>query len=90
MIIPTFQATGIENIPGFKKADLRSYDPLQCQLSFEISGSSTFIKQAQSQLLLGLTTATIDSKLVRLSGIQCSTGSDPGTAIICSRFEVVP
>jgi hypothetical protein len=83
MTLPTFQALGIEKIEGFKGAILRSCDNFQ--LSFEISGSSSFIRQAHNQLMRGSTTVKIDNQAVRLH-IQSSAQSNPESAIFCASF----
>ena len=84
MSFPTFRLKGLETLDGFQEVILKSYDNFQ--LTFEIFGSPSFIKRAQAQLLLGSTTATLDSKPVRLHGIHSSTGPDPKKAMIFSGF----
>ncbi len=85
MTLPTFAVMGVETMDGFKAVVLKSCENFQ--VSFEIFGSSSFIRRAQAQLLLGSTTATIDKRLVRLHGVQATTDSDPKTAMIFSRYD---
>ena len=85
MALPTFRVSGLETIDGFKNVALTNCENMR--VTFEIIGSTSFIRCAQSQLLLGSTTAKIDDQYVRLFAIQAGTDSDPHKVTILSRYE---
>lgn len=85
MVLPAFGVIGLEKMDGFKAVVLISCENMR--VTFEIVGSTSFIRAAQAQLLLGSTTAKIDAQYVRLSAIQATTDSDPNKAEIFSRYE---
>ena len=85
MTLPAFRVIGLEAIDGFKAVVLINCENMR--VTFEIVGSTSFIRHAQSQLLLGSTTAMIDAQYVRLSAFQASTDLDPNKVTIFSRYE---
>lgn len=87
MALPKFEIIGIKKMKGFEAIVIQSCD--ETQLAFEIYGSPSFIRQAQAQLLLGATTATMDMQLVRLYGVQSIVGNDPETVIILAKYESI-